>query len=134
MHDNAPNVPDKIGNPSSDLDHCTSKSSSGRGWRSGLENLTARSGCAAERMFMTMCAVLVLDILFTCVFRAVAMREGMRRENATSGRGSSAMEVNEDSVAPWYTPCAFAWHFSQPPSFVSARGSEGTSVVTTATD
>lgn len=83
---------------------------------------------------MTMCAALVLDISFTCVFRAVAMREGMRRENATSGRGSSAMEVNEDSVAPWYTPCAFSWHFLPLLSFVSTRGSEGTSVVTTATD
>lgn len=35
------------------------------------------------------------------VLREVAMREGMRREKATSGCGSSAMEVKEESVAPW---------------------------------
>ena len=29
------------------------------------------------------------------------MREGIRREKATSGCGSSAMEVNEERVAPW---------------------------------
>ena len=33
--------------------------------------------------------------------RADAMREGTRRENATRGRGSSAIEVKEERVAPW---------------------------------
>ncbi|THH27157.1 hypothetical protein EUX98_g7034 [Antrodiella citrinella] len=34
-------------------------------------------------------------------FSDVAMREGMRSENATSGWGSIAMELNEERVAPW---------------------------------
>lgn len=34
--------------------------------------------------------------------RADAIREGTRRENATRGSGSSAMDVKEERVAPWY--------------------------------
>jgi hypothetical protein len=30
-----------------------------------------------------------------------AIREGTRRENATRGCGSNAMDEKEDSVAPW---------------------------------
>ena len=33
--------------------------------------------------------------------RVVAMRDGMRRENATRWCGAIEMEVNEESVAPW---------------------------------
>lgn len=40
---------------------------------------------------------------FSADLRDVAMREGMRRENATRGCGSIAMEVKEERVAPWYT-------------------------------
>jgi hypothetical protein len=32
--------------------------------------------------------------------RVVAIREGLRRANATRGYGSIAMEVNDESVAP----------------------------------
>lgn len=33
------------------------------------------------------------------------MRDGMRSENAMSGCGSSAMLLNDDSVAPWKRAC-----------------------------
>jgi len=33
--------------------------------------------------------------------RVVAMRDGMRRENATRWWGAIEMDVNEESVAPW---------------------------------
>lgn len=33
--------------------------------------------------------------------RLVAIREGTRRENATSGCGDMEMEAKEDKVAPW---------------------------------
>lgn len=49
---------------------------------------------------------------------ADAIREGTRREKATRGSGSSAMEEKEERVAPWY---------------VDVDGS-GRRAVTTATD
>ena len=52
--------------------------------------------CAADSKFTTMCAG-----RFGCAdLRDWAMREGWRRENATRGCGSMAMDVNDDSVAP----------------------------------
>lgn len=35
----------------------------------------------------------------------VAIREGMRNENAMSGWGSIAIELNEERVAPWNLSC-----------------------------
>ena len=35
----------------------------------------------------------------------MAILDGMRRENATSGSGSKATEENEESVAPWNFEC-----------------------------
>lgn len=34
--------------------------------------------------------------------KEVAMRDGTRKENMTSGCGSRATDENEESVAPWY--------------------------------
>lgn len=39
--------------------------------------------------------------------RDAAIREGIRRANVTSGYGSIAIEVNEESVAPWWSALVF---------------------------
>jgi len=70
----------------------------GSGYKSGLENRTAVDCCAADSTFMTMWD----DRRDSADLRAVAIRDGMRREKDTMGYGSSAMEVNDDRVAPWY--------------------------------
>jgi hypothetical protein len=46
-------------------------------------------------MFMTMS-----EDEFEDEFREDAMREGMRRAKVTSGKGSMAIEVNDERVAP----------------------------------
>lgn len=79
LHDSAPNDPSNTGNPSSVKKYGTS--SNGCGCKSTRENLTAVSACAAERMLTTM-----WEGQWGCAdLREVAMREGMRREKATSG-------------------------------------------------
>jgi hypothetical protein len=47
-------------------------------------------------MFMTMSE----DEFEDEEFREDAMREGMRRAKVTSGKGSMAIEVNDERVAP----------------------------------
>jgi hypothetical protein len=43
-------------------------------------------------------------------FNVVAIREGIRSANATRGYGSIAIDVNEDSVAPWnLVVFSFSW-------------------------
>ena len=84
----------------------------GVGKRSGLENFTASGACDAERRLMTICAgrLAGLELAGWRVegdweeyreLNVVAIREGIRRANAMRGYGSIAIDVKEDSVAPW---------------------------------
>ena len=53
--------------------------------------------CDAESMFITMCD---LDFRDEADLSVVAIRDGIRSENDTSGWGSIAIDVNDERVAP----------------------------------
>jgi hypothetical protein len=53
----------------------------------------------------------------------VAMREGIRSANATSGCGSIAIDVNEESVAPWYLQPIGVFPLPYPPFNVGLEDS-----------
>ncbi len=93
--ESAPKAPSKIGILSSlrEKDTCVN----GSGYLSGRENAMAVSAWSAERILTTICAPGPVGI----ALREWDILEGMRREKATRGWGSIAMDVKEDSVAPW---------------------------------
>jgi len=101
LHESAPRDPWSTGRSSAVSDHLTPGSSNGRGYRSVREKMRARWACGAERTLTTICARLCLFCAKSEYWeREVAMREGTRREKATSGCGKSDMDVKDESVAP----------------------------------
>lgn len=91
-----PKHPSKNGIPS-----CVSEygiQANGSGKRSARENFIAIEAWSADSRLTTMWeGSSGLDSL-----RIVAMREGIRSAKETRGYGSIAMDVKDESVAPWY--------------------------------
>jgi len=97
--DNAPSEPESMGSPS--CDNVYSADLKGSGWRSGRAKTAAVLACPLDSKLSTIegfsdCAASDVN-----AFREFAIREGILRENAMRGCGSSAMEEKEESVAPW---------------------------------
>jgi len=100
-HDNAPSESESRGNPSRDNVYSTDLK--GSGYTSERAKMAAVPACLLDSRLRTSEGVDADDGSESGMnaFKECAIREGIFRENAMRGYGSSAMEEKEESVAPW---------------------------------